>query len=414
MALRDNRDHKLSRRAMLGGGLVASAALLPGCGNFVPRNGVTDAALQRRAVVTGLPGVRVWGDEVPADLESALRLNLGGGAREVRPAFARTPEGRPLVNVLALSGGGQDGAFGGGLLVGWTKRGTRPEFQVVTGVSAGAIIAPFAFLGSKYDKSLIEIWTEYKLADLVVFQAISGLLGASAAIDTAPLAAAIAKYVTPRMLAAIAAEYGRGRLLMIETTNLDAQRPVVWNMGAIAASGHPDALELFRKIVLASAAIPGLFPPVQIQVEVDGKIYEEMHVDGGTTRNVFVSPFPVAYSRFDRFYESPPLWRLYVINNSKITPEHDVIKPQAVSIAARAIATLLKFQGQSELTLIHQRTQASGGDFNLAAVPPDFVPPDVPLADPIYEKALFDLGYNFGLKGGPWMKQPPQAKPQKL
>ena len=197
------------------------------------RNGISEAPLQNKAVISGLPGVRVWGDEVPADLAAALRHHLGG---RTEPAVAFSG-GRPVVNVLALSGGGADGAFGAGLLVGWSAHGGRPEFQVVTGVSAGAIIAPLAYLGRRHDRDLVKIWTEYNLVDLVVYQGIGGILSGVAAVDTAPLVQAIAKFVTLRLLREIAAEHAKGRLLLIGTTNLDAQRPVVWNIGAIASSG---------------------------------------------------------------------------------------------------------------------------------------------------------------------------------
>ena len=393
---------------MLSGSTALSAVVLSGCAGLTPRNGISDVGLQRKAVISGLPGVRFWGDEVPSDLQAALHKAFSVSAQFV-PATATAADGRPLVNVLALSGGGPDGAFGAGLLAGWTARGTRPTFQIVTGVSAGAIIAPLAFLGPHYDKSLAQIWTETKLTDLVVFQGVTGILGGTAAVDTAPLAAAIAKYVTPRLLREVAREYHRGRLLLIGTTNLDAQRPVVWNMGAIAASGHPDAVELFRKVILASAAIPGLFPPVAIEVEANGKIYEEMHVDGGTTRDVFVSPYPVAYNAFDRFYKAAPVRRLYIVANGKITPEPEIVTAQTLSIAARAISTLLKSQHVGEINLIYRRTQDSGAEFNLMAVPPDFAVADTSLGDPVYQKALYDVGYRLGREGGNWMKRPPVA-----
>lgn len=411
MGLADDRGGErpsLSRRAVFGGVMAVSATALSGCAALTPRNGIAEASLQRRAVVAGLPGVRVWGDEVPADLRTALRTNFAGSAR-AEPATVAGPDGLPIVNVLALSSGGTNGAFGAGLLAGWTAHGTRPEFQIVTGVSAGALIAPFAFLGPRYDTTLKRVWTQNNLADLVVFQGISGILSGIAAVDTKPLADAIAKYLTPRLLHEIAREYGRGRYLLMGTTNLDAQRPVVWNMGAIAASGHPDALDLFRKIVLASAAIPGLFPPVSITVEVDGKVYEEMHVDGGTTRDVFVAPFQVSFAAYDQFYRVKPQRRIYIVSNGKITPEAQVVEAQTLPIAARAISTLLKTQHLGEVNLIYRRAIDSGAEFNLIAVPPDYTPPPVTIGDPVYEKSLYDVGFKLGRNGGQWLKKPPQA-----
>ncbi len=396
----------VSRRAFFFGSATAGAALLSGCAALTPRNGIAEAPLQNRAMITGLPGVRVWGDEVPSDLAIALRGHLGSerNGRPVAPAVARSGQARPLVNVLALSGGGAYGAFGAGVLAGWSARGGRPDFQIVTGVSAGAIIAPFAYLGPRYDRALTRIWTESNLADLVVIQGLTGILSGVSAVDTAPLAAAIAKYVTPRLLHEIAVEHGKGRLLLLGTTNLDAQRPVVWNMGAIAASGHPDALELARKIILASAAVPGLFPPVAIDVEVDGKRFEEMHVDGGVTRDVFVAPFPVAFSDFDRFYSSPPLRRIYIINNGKITPEPQVVMAQTLPIAARAISTLLKSQHMGEITLIYRRAQDAGAEFNMVSLAPEFEDAKTTFGDVVYEKRIYDAGFEFSKSGRPWVK----------
>ena len=165
--------------------------------------------------------------------------------------------------------------------------GTRPNFEVVTGISAGAIIAPFAFLGPAYDRQLAEIWTQYETSELLTAQILPGLLGGSSLADTSKLAELVARYVDRKFLRAVAAEYRRGRILLIGTTNLDMQRPIIWNMGEIASSNHPNAPELFHKIIMASAAIPGAFPPVSIPVVADGQQYEEMHVDGGITRGCF-------------------------------------------------------------------------------------------------------------------------------
>lgn len=409
----NNNRGVMSRRVFAGGVGVTAAGIVSGCASLTPRNGIASAPLQNRAVISGLPGVRTWGDEIPADLAQALRGHMGRGGLSA-PAVARVAFNRSVVEILALSGGGTDGAFGAGLLVGWTKRGDRPEFEIVTGVSAGAIIAPFAYLGPRYDKVLTQIWTEVNVKDLFVSQGLGGILGGIAAVDTAPLAAAIAKYVTPRLMSEIAVQHDRGRLLLVGTTNLDAQRPVVWNLGAIASSGHPDALELMRKVIRASCAVPGLFPPVTIEVEADGKVYEEMHVDGGVTRDVFVAPFPVAYSAFDRFYASPPQRKLFIVTNGKITPEPEVVAPQTLTIAARSIYTLLKSQHQGEIQLIYRRALDSRADFNMASVPDNFRSSSATFGDPDYEKALYDVGFSFWRTGGHWAKHPPVGQTRKL
>jgi predicted acylesterase/phospholipase RssA len=318
--------------------------------------------------------------------------------------------GRPVVEILALSGGGNEGAFGAGLLAGWTARGNRPQFEVVTGVSAGAIIAPFAYLGPRYDGQLKKIWTEYRTSELVTAQILPGLLGGPALADTAPLEQLINTYVDKRMLREIAAEYRKGRMLLVGTTNLDAQRPVVWNMGEIAASRHPQAAALFRKVLLASAAIPGAFPPVNITVEADGKRYDEMHVDGATTREVFVLPVQVPFKAFDALYSAPPIRKLYIVKNGKIAPETDVVKEQAIPIAVRAISTLIKSQHMGELYRIYRMAKDANAEFNFVAVPPTFTRKPKELFDPDYQAALFNEGYGIGLKGTEWMKAPPERR----
>ncbi|WP_244512414.1 patatin-like phospholipase family protein [Filomicrobium insigne] len=388
--------------------MMAIAAAAGGCATLDLRDGIDDARLARQAVVAGLPGVRFWGDEVPADIGAEVKRRLPN-----MPGFslasAKLKE-RPVVDILALSGGGGDGAFGAGLLAGWTARGDRPEFEVVTGISAGAIIAPFAFLGPQYDKDLEEIWTGYKTSQIATAQILPGLLGGPALADTAPLKALIARYVDHRMMREIAHEYQRrGRILLVGTTNLDAQRPVVWNMGEIAASKHPNALHLFRDVILASAAIPGAFPPVDIKVQVDGKIYSEMHVDGGTTQEIFVSPVKVPFRAFDRLYKKPPVRRIYIVNNAKIDPEQKVIRSQTIPIASRAISTLIKSQSQGEIYRIYRMAKDAGADFNFIAVPREFEVQSEQFFDPVYQRALFDEGYKVGKAGNRWLKQPPDT-----
>jgi predicted acylesterase/phospholipase RssA len=382
--------------------LVATA----GCASVALRNPVPNGTLALQARLPDHPGVRSWADESPSDIKAELRRRLPS-----LPPLAQSAtreNGRPVVEVLALSGGGSDGAFGAGVLTGWTKRGDRPQFEIVTGVSAGAIIAPFAFLGPRYDGALKEVWTEYETTELVTAQILPGLLGGAALADTAPLAALIAKYVDRRFLRAVAAEYRRGRLLLIGTTNLDAQRPVVWNMGEIAASTHADSLQLFRDVILASAAIPGAFPPVGIKVVADGKEYEEMHVDGGTTREVFVSPVNLPFKAFDALYDAPPIRRLYLLKNGKIVPEYKPVTKQTIPIAARAISTLIKTQHLNDIYRIYRMAQDGGAEFRLLAVPQSFDKQPKQAFDPEYQHALFDLGREIGAKGpGHWLTAPP-------
>lgn len=390
-------------------GLLIAVAVSGCAATLDPRMGIADAELADKAVISGLPGIRFWGDEVTTDVVAEIRKRLPGMPKVAQEA--QRAGGRPVVEILALSGGGGDGAFGAGILTGWTAKGTRPKFEVVTGVSAGAIIAPFAFLGPQYDKQLREIWTEYRTSEIATAQILPGLLGGAALADTAPLSALMEKYIDTGMLREIAAEYRKGRILLVGTTNLDAQRPVVWNMGEIAASRHPDKLDLFRRVILASSAIPGAFPPVEIQVEVNGKRYDELHVDGGTTREVFVSPINARFRAFDPLYAKPPIRKLYIVKNGKITPETSVVKPQAITIAGRAISTLIKSQSAGELYRIYRMAADDGADFNFIAVPQSFNKVAKEFFDPAYQKALFDEGYRLGSTGVPWLKQPPDVPP---
>jgi predicted acylesterase/phospholipase RssA len=383
---------------VLAGLLVA--VLLPACASLGPRNTPQNGLEADSAVIAGLPSARMWGDAAPPRLVNSVERHLPSLKRLA--AAARMVDGQPHVYVLALSGGGPGGAFGAGLLKGWTAHGSRPRFDLVTGVSAGAIIAPFAYLGPAWDRQLEQIWTQYETSELVVAQILPAILGGPALADTTPLRSLIEEHVDRRFLRAIAAEHARGRMLLIGTTNLDAQRPVYWNMGEIAASGHPDALALFRKVIMASAAIPGAFPPVTIEVESNGRRVEEMHVDGGTTRDVFVAPFELKLTDLDRLYVKPPKRHIYIIMNTKMTPEFRPVKPTAVAIGARAIATLIKAHDSGDLFRIQQQAVEAGAAFGLVSIPATFTLEAKQAFDPAYQRALFAAGETLGRAGGGW------------
>jgi Patatin-like phospholipase len=369
-------------------------------------------ALVSHAVVPGLANARFWGDEVPKlDVAAFVRTHMPGVVRMAsRPALET---GRPLVEYLALSGGAKDGAFGAGLLVGWSKRGDRPKFEVVTGISAGALIAPYAFLGPGYDPQLEELWTTFNSRMVATPQILAGLLGAEAISDTQPLRDLIGRHIDRRMLRQIAQEYRSGRLLMVGTTNLDAQRPVIWNMGEIAAAADRDseAAELFRDVLLASASIPGVFPPVHVKVRVGDRVFEEMHVDGGSTRQVFLAPAQFSLKTFDRFYPQPPVRRVYVVRNSKLAPVYEAVQASTLAISARSLFTVTKNQGLGDINRIYAMTQRDGAEFRLASIPASFTAKSKESFDPVYMKALFDVGYRLGLDGKAWVRSPPEAVP---
>jgi len=367
------------------------------------------AALVSQAAIPGLAHVRFWGDEVPSDVAAFVRTHMPSVTRMAsRNGHAK---GRALVEYLALSGGADDGAFGAGLLVGWTQRGDRPTFEVVTGVSAGALIAPYAYLGPSYDRELAELWTSFDGASVATPQLLAGLLGAEAIADSRPLQTLIAKHVDRRMINAIAREYRNGRVLMIGTTNLDAQRQVIWNMGEIAAAAahDPEAIRLFRDVLLASASLPGIFPPVHIKVRAGDHISEEMHVDGGPTRQVFLAPAQFSLRTFDKLYKQAPIRRVYVIRNGKLGPEYAAVRPNTLAISTRSLFTVTKSQSIGDINQIYAMTERDAAEFRLASIPASFEAQSTKPFDPHYMRALFEVAYELGARGEPWARTPPEA-----
>lgn len=380
-------------------GLV-SALFVAGCASGPPRVPVP-AQLADLATIDGFQDIRLWEDASPANLDKLVATAIDQRAEQA------IPQEQDRQRFLAISGGGSDGAFGAGLLVGWTANSTRPAFDVVTGVSTGAPIAPFAFLGPRYDTQLREFYTRYSSSDLLTPQVLSGLLGGTALSDSTPFKALIAKYITPELLEEIAREHRQGRRLFVGTTNLDAQRPVIWDMGAIAASGRRDAPELFRSILLASASIPVAFPPVHIKVRVDGKIYDELHVDGGITAQVFFLPSQIMLRTIDRRFGLTTKRELYVIRNGHIGATYQAVDNKLSAIADRAIATVVKSQSAGELLSLYLTAQRDGVDYRLAYIPTTFDAVSAETFDREYMKALFQVGYDLARKGYNWEPSPP-------
>lgn len=310
----------------------------------------------------------------------------------------------PPAYFLAISGGGDNGAFGAGLLNGWTASGTRPEFKLVTGVSTGALIAPFAFLGPKYDFVLERVYTQTSQKDIFKKRGmIKGFFGDGMA-DTSPLSTIIASYVNQQFLDEVAAEYAKGRELLVGTANLDSLEPVIWNMTAIAASKDPRALGLFRKILLASASIPGAFPPVMINVEVNGTPYQEMHVDGGTMAQVFLFPPSISDARVAEVERKRVA---YIIRNARLDTDWASVERRTLPIAARAIGSLTTTQGIGDLYRIFATTQKDGIDFNLAYIPRTFAVPHTAEFDTNYMRQLYATGMKMAQDGYDWQKYPP-------
>lgn len=361
------------------------------------------ADLANQITVLGIKNARFWADSEGAALAHEAELAL-----EREKATARKTQGGhlPPTHFLAVSGGSDDGSFGAGLICGWFDAGTMPTFKLVTGVSTGAMIAPFAFLGRSYMGGLRAVYTTIGPGNVLKKLGIQNAVFGEALADTAPLYGLITHYVNEQMLADIASEYDRGRLLLIGTASLDAQRPVIWNIGAIAVSGRPGALELIRKVILASASIPGAFPPVMIDVEAEGHHYQEMNVDGGVVAQTFLYPADLGL-RVD--FASTELARerhAYIIRNSRLDPEWASVNRRFLTISGRAIATMIHYIGYNDMLRIYATAKRDGIDYNLAYID-NFPHLKHQKFDPAYMKALFDSAYAKGRQGFPWRKAPP-------
>ena len=384
---------------------------LAGCANPLFYRAVPEEMISLAAPENVHEAIRFWGDEFPKITDEIIQ----GMDKEMTARLKHLrPSQRKSESYLALSGGGENGAYGAGLLAGWSAHGTRPKFALVTGISTGAIIAPFAFLGKKYDRQLEEIFTSFSTAGIIetgIWKIISGALWGVSLSDTVPLARNLRKYITQEMLDEIGSQARAGRTLFIGTTNLDAQRPVIWNIGTLANSDHPNALALFHDIIRASAAIPGIMPPIVFHVEAAGKKYSEAHIDGGTTSQVFL--YPIDLGKIRKKLKVNPKRYLYVIRNSKIAPEYDSSARNLFSISSRAIDTLIKNQGNNDLVKLLAIAHRDGLDYNLAYIPATFKEISTEAFDREYMQKLFQLGYEQGRRGYQWKKLPPSFDEQK-
>jgi hypothetical protein len=379
---------------LLAGGCTTSDVL-----DAVPEHEVSNAT------VAGFNRIRYWADEQPGALVDREQRTIA----RIHEVYGNSLRGKVVpLNYLCISGGGSNGAYGAGFLAGWTAKGTRPKFDVVTGISTGSMIAPLAFLGPKYDDKAKEAYTTISTEDIAETQILAALLGRSAGLaDTAPLKRLIAKYLTQEMLDEIAVESRKGRVLLIGTTYLEAQRPVMWDIGAIAETGDPQALGLVRDIILASASIPGAFPPMDISVTVRGKTYHEMHVDGGVTQQVFLYPPSYRPKMIDKAIGWKAKRTAYVIRNNKISAEYADVKRSLIHVAGRSIDTLIKWDGIADLYRIYAIAQRDGISYNYTSIPIDFANESKSAFDKEYMTSLYHAGYDAALQNDPWKKTPP-------
>lgn len=365
--------------------------------------------LRLQARVLGLKDIRAFPDQIDT-VERVQRESL---IREAK--YLGIPHGGmlPSSSALILSGGGDNGAFGAGLLAGWSARGDRPVFRSVTGVSTGALIAPFAFLGPDYDKTLTQLYTAMDAAH--VFHERFLPLAATvqdALSDTDPLFNTISQYLTDEMLAKIAAEREKGRLLLIQTADVDAGRAVFWDITAIAASNHPEALHLVHKILLASAAIPLAFPPVFFDVEIDGKKYQEMHVDGGAVSQIFSAPAKLDFAKIrQEVGVKRKSFDTYIIRNSRLHPDWSETTRHTLTIAQKAVSLLINYNGVGDLYKAYMLAKRQNSSFNLAFIKDDFEVAHKDDFEPEYMKALYNYGYKLAKEGYAWDHGPPGFDP---
>jgi hypothetical protein len=373
-----NRRVVLLPWALVAGVWLASAVLLTGCASPV-RKDAPILWFASDAVPVGFPSsVRSVGE---------TRETFAARSAEMLPRV-RAAAGSGPINILALSGGGAGGAYGAGALVGWTRQGTRPEFQVVTGVSAGALIAPFAFLGPSWDGQLTEAFSGARTEHLLD-RHLPGVLFGASAYRGAPLAALVDSYVTDALLRAVATEAAKGRLLVVATTDLDKEETVIWNLGEIATQGGERARRLFRDVLVASTSIPGAFPPVLIRVEESGQSYDEMHVDGATTASLFIAPEIAGYL-------TDPLTdlrggSLYVIVNGQLGTVAQTTPLRTLPIFKRGLVAAFRSNARADFAVA-----AAFAHRNQMTVKVTDIPADYPYRGPLdlrrsTMKALFDF-----------------------
>lgn len=388
-------------------GLALLGLLLAACGSL-PRNPVPPQS-ELAAGIPGMPGIRAWAGQPSPALEADLAESF---RQESEADFPRAADGTVLYPHLALSGGGANGAFGAGFLNGWTRTGQRPVFKIVTGVSTGALMAPFAFIGPEYDDALRQFYTTTRSRDIftlgsVLWQLIAG----EALADTRPLQALIERHVDAALMERVAQEHRRGRRLYVGTSNLDVPRFVVWNMGLIATSGHPQALELFRKVMLASASIPVAFPPALFDVELapGGPTYDEMHVDGGVGARVFINggAFRGSLLRERGGAGGAGQENIFVIHNGQLVPLPDPVARSLSAIAVRVIDASGRAAAVGDLFRIYAYAQREGAGFQWVTIPDSVNMQADEIFDPVQMQALYDLGVRMAVAGGDWSTLPP-------
>ena len=360
--------------------------MLAGCTTWPERPAISSATAAA-ALIKGFDDIRIYAD---ADIDQWLQWR-----KHWEDGRARAGAVEPI-RMLAISSGSDKGAFAAGLLNGWSHSANRPDFSLVTGASTGALIAPFAFLGSQYDDTLRTLYTTVSAKDIFRKRPLKVVLGGASLADSVPLANLIKHYLTDQIVEEIANQHRKGRKLLIETTNLDAQRGMIWDIGAIANSTHPEKVAFIRRILLASASIPGLFPPVLINAENNGQKLTEMHVDGGTTASMFIVPTALLWSRFDGpAIEAPH--SIDLIYNGTLQSRYEVVEPRIFTITERALTMAIVAADRQSIAAYEEFAKRHNTRFSIWTIDLDFPDKAHSLFDQEYMIKLFDYGYNKGL-----------------
>lgn len=377
------------RAKRTGARLVRSLALACGLAlaacTSLPRTPYTaaDASASR---VLDIDGVRRYADEPVTKF--SVEQDKASGSR----------------TYLALSGGGADGAYGLGVLNGWTAARNRPTFSVVSGVSTGGLIAPFAFLGSQYDDTLREVYTSGIAESLLNDPSIIRVLFGSGLFGNTRLRELVARYVGPEIMAQVARENAKGRRLLVVTTDLDTQRTAIWDMGKIAAVGTPEALKLFRDVMAASASIPLVFPPILIEAEGQGRRFQEMHVDGGVTAPVLTLPEALLFQ--GRLPDSAKM-DIYILVNKKIERNFELVANSTIDVASRSLSSITQSQTRSIIFSTYDFAQRNHLGFHLSYIERDYPAPPSEGFDTGYMRALYQYGYEKAAGGRAWTSRMP-------
>ena len=405
------------RRAFLKGAAGVSAIALTGCENlamqaftsspaeaprsFRNRNPIPQANVAE-GTFPGFNGIRFF-----ADRPSVEFSNWFTDWASQRQQLGLDRGGLPI-DALTLSGGSSEGAFGAGLLVGWGQRGDRPKFNLVCGISAGALIASSVATGSDYDMRLVSAFRSNAFSDLVDIQPTKMLFGGESASSADKLFATINRMVTNQMIDQIAVNYRKGSRFLVLTTNLDLQRPVAWDITAIAASGHHNRYHLVRSLLMATTALPGLFPPVRLPVEANNTVYDELHVDGAVSQGLFLLPGAEDSLRTTQSIAPNMRFRIWMVINGSLTPSYSPVNAQMLQLANKSLETLLKRPTSEDVEDLFEMAQEMQTAGRVTFVPNEITQRgNANGFDKTYMRQLFRYGLARGKQADYWFDRLP-------